>query len=295
MYRRAAIGRASKGSVLFGRKTIGLEELLWRFRHSRGLFLLGAGASAGIVPFSQSLMAAPAVDFHDGFTSLSVSPTEKDIAAQRSAAEGLTKLMERRRQPGFDEAMARAVVARMPSAYVNFHIVHTIGKARLDQRLRHLRYRNYSVFDFFPPTVLLNYNLDGIATDICGVRHRVVPVHGTVKTHLGSWDTAALVARLRDVDIGFRFDDLLLCVPEPSFGEPGRPELVRHLAPMWSFEPDFVAVCGYSFASLDPTSGLLFDDHESLRLFVERFKDYAGPVFVLNPSPAIMELSLIHI
>ena len=178
----------------------------------------------------------------------------------------------------------------MPSAYVNFHIVHTIGKARLDQRLGHRRYRNYSVFDFFPPTVLLNYNLDGIATDICGVRHRVVPVHGTVKTHLGSWDTAALVARLRDVDIGFRFDDLLLCVPEPSFGEPGRPELVRHLAPMWSFEPDFVAVCGYSFASLDPTSGLLFDDHESLRLFVERFKDYTGPVFVLNPSPATMEM-----
>ena len=86
---------------MFGRKTIGLEELLWCFRHSKGLFLLGAGASTGIVPFSQSLMAAPAVDFHDGFTSLSVSPTEKDIAAQRSAAAGLTKLLERRRQPGF--------------------------------------------------------------------------------------------------------------------------------------------------------------------------------------------------
>jgi len=186
--------------------------------------------------------------------------------------------------------MARAVLARMPAAYVNFHMVHAIGKARLDQQVKNLRYRNYSVFDSFQPTVLLNYNLDGVATDVCGARHRVVPVHGTVKAHLGSRDTAALVARLRDMDIDFRFDDLLLCVPELSFGDPGQRDLMRRLAPMWSFEPDFVAVCGYSFASLDPTTGLLFDDHESLRLFVERFKDYTDPVFVLNPNPATMEM-----
>jgi hypothetical protein len=33
----------------------------------------------------------------------------------------------------------------------------------------------------------------------------------------------------------------------------------------------------------------LYDDHESLRLFVERFKDYDGPIFVLDPSPATIE------
>jgi hypothetical protein len=44
---------------VYGRKTISLEELLWRFRHSRGLFFLGAGASAGIVPFGLRFMATP--------------------------------------------------------------------------------------------------------------------------------------------------------------------------------------------------------------------------------------------
>jgi hypothetical protein len=54
--------------------------------------------------------------------------------------------------------------------------------------------------------------------------------------------------------------------------------------------PDFVAICGYSFASLDPNSGLQHDDRESLRLFVERFRNYAGPIYVLNPDRAIMEM-----
>ena len=59
---------------------------------------------------------------------------------------------------------------------------------------------------------------------------------------------------------------------------------------MWSFEPDFVTICGYSFASLDPTSGLRHDDHESLRLFVERFRDFDGPVYVLNPDRSTAEM-----
>jgi hypothetical protein len=51
-----------------------------------------------------------------------------------------------------------------------------------------------------------------------------------------------------------------------------------------------VAICGYSFASLDPTSGLQHDDHESLRLFVERFRNYAGPIYMLNPDRSISEM-----
>lgn len=275
---------------MLGRKTIGLEELLWHFRRSKGLFLLGAGASAGIVPFDRKFTASPAIDFHDNLTSLSASPTKKDLLTARAVGAAAPMLMARRGLPGFDPGMAKAILARVPSAYVNFHVVHTLGGARLKQRLGNLRYRNYAVFDFFPSTALLNYNLDGIATDICGAHHRVVPVHGTVGAHLGSKETGKLVARLRESDIDFRFEDLLLCVAEPHFGQPGHAGLVDRLRPMWGFDPDFVAICGYSFASQDPTSGLVHDDHESLRLFVERFKDFAGPIFVLNPSAATMEM-----
>src|SRR5262249_24894613 len=149
---------------------------------------------------------------------------------------------------------------------------------------------SYGIFEFFPPTVLLNFNLDGIADDICGVRHRVVAVHGTVEAHLGAPGIADLLGKVRDFDIEIRFDDLLLCAPEPAFGQPGHEKLVARLRPMWSFEPDYVAICGYSFASLDPASDQEHDDHESLRLFVERFRNYGGPVYVLNPDRSIMEM-----
>jgi hypothetical protein len=149
---------------VIGRQSIGLEELLWRFTRSKGLFLLGAGASAGIVPFDRRFTAWPAIDFHDNWTSLSASPTKKDLLTKRTVEAAAPMLLARRGLRGFDDpGMTKAILARLPSAYVNFHVVHTLGGARLKQRLGNLRYRNYAVFDFFQPTVLLNYNLDGIA------------------------------------------------------------------------------------------------------------------------------------
>ena len=262
---------------------------MWHFRHNRGLFLLGAGASAGIVPFGLKFIAAPSIDFVDSWTSLSVSRTEQELLTCRSIAAAIPSLMARRGERGFDVEIKMEVLAHMPNGVPALHIAHVLGKARLKQIEEDLRYLNYSIFQFFPRTVLLNYNLDGIAGDICGARHRVVPVHGTVKTHMGAPSIADLMSAVRD---GFEveFDDLLLCVPEPRFGEPGHAELVARLNPMWDFEPDFLAICGYSFASLDPSSGLHHDDHESLRLFVGRFQSYDGTIYVLNPDRSIAEM-----
>ncbi|GAB9109835.1 hypothetical protein [Bradyrhizobium diazoefficiens] len=235
-------------------------------------------------------MAAPPLEFLANWTSLSTSRTKHDLLTRRAIEAAMPSLLARRGDPRFDIGMAKAVLAHMPNGLSTWHLVHELGKARLKQLRGDLRYRNYGIFEFFPPTVLLNYNLDGIAGDICGSRHLVVPVHGTVKAHLGQTDVADLLVRMRDFGSEVGFDDLLLCVPEPTFGEPGHQELVRRLSPTWSFEPDFIAICGYSFASLDPSSGLRHDDHESLRLFVERFRNYAGPIYVLNPDRSIMEM-----
>jgi hypothetical protein len=279
-----------KAVLVFGRKTISLEELLWRFRHSRGLFLLGAGASAGIVPFGLRFMAAPPLEFLDKWTAISALRTKQDLLTRRAIEAATPSLLARRGERGFDLEMAKAILAHMPNSVPSLHLVHELAKARLKQIRGDLRYRNYGIFEFFPPTVLLNYNVDGIAGDICGGHHRVIPVHGTVKAYLGKPEIGDLLGRVRDFGIDIGFDDLLLCVPEPAFGEQGHSELFGRLEPMWCFEPDFVAICGYSFASLDPTSGLQHDDHESLRLFVERFRDYDGAVYVLNPDRSIAEM-----
>jgi hypothetical protein len=281
--------RPLRGNPLFGRKAISLEELLSRFRHDTGLFVLGAGASAGIVPFGLKFIAAPSLDFVDNLTCLSTSRTKQDLLTCRSIEAAMPFLRGRRRERGFDFETTKAVLTHMPNGVPILHIVHELGKARLRQLKDDLRYCNYSIFEFFPRTSLLNYNLDGIAADICGAHHRVIPVHGTVKARLGAPDIASLLSVVRDSGFHVVFDDLLLCVPEPSFGEPGHAELVARLRPMWSFEPDFVAICGYSFASLD-ISGVRHDDHESLRLFIERFCGYSGPVYVLNPDRSIAEM-----
>jgi hypothetical protein len=282
--------RPLRGNPVYGRRTILLEELLWRFRHSRGLFILGAGASAGIVPFGLRFMAAPPLDFLEHWTSLSVTPTKQDLLTRRSIEAAMPSLLARRGERGFDLELKKAVLAHMPNSVPSLHLVHELGKARLKQLKDDLRYRNYGIFKFFPPTTLLNYNLDGLAGDICGAHHQVIPVHGTVKAHLGAPDVADLLGKVRDCGFDIGFDDLLLCVPEPTFGEPGYRDFVARLSPMWNFEPDFVAICGYSFASLDPTSGVRHDDHESLRLFALRFRDYGGPVYVLNPDRSIAEM-----
>jgi hypothetical protein len=247
---------------------------------------LGAGASAGIVPFGLRFIAAPSLDFLEKFTALSVSRTKQDLLTQRSVEAAMPSLLSQRGERGFDLEMRKAALAHIPNSV----LVHELGKARLKQLKEYLRYHNYGIFEYFPPTVLLNYNLDGIAGDICGGCHRVIPVHGTVKAHLGAPGIADLLGKVRDFGFDINFDDLLLCVPEPVLGEPDHAKLVTRLSPMWSFEPDFVAICGYSFASPDPTSGLRHDDRESLRLFVDRFRDYSGPIYVLNPDRSIKEM-----
>jgi hypothetical protein len=171
---------------VFARKTIPLEELLWRFRYSRGLFLLGAGASAGIVPFGLRFMAAPSLDFVDNLTSLSTSRTKRNLLTRRSIEAAMPSLLARRGTPWFDLAMAKSVLAHMPNGVSTLHLVHELAKARLKQLKGDLRYRNYGIFEFFPATTLLNYNLDGIASDICGAHHQVIAVHGTVKAKVKS-------------------------------------------------------------------------------------------------------------
>ncbi|MBW7974593.1 hypothetical protein [Bradyrhizobium sp. BR 10289] len=284
------IAVARWGQSVAGRRTVPLEELLWHFRHSRGLFLLGAGASAGIVPFGQRFMAAPSLDFLEKWTALSASRAKQDLLTRRSIEFAMPSLLARRGELGFDLEMSKAILSHMPNGVASFHQVHELAKARLNQRRDDLRYRNYGIFEFFPSTTLLNYNLDGIADDICGGHHQVIPVHGSVKVHLGAPDIARVLQSVRDFGFEIEFEDLLLCVPEPNFGKPGHQELVARLAPMWGFEPDFVAICGYSFASTDPTSHLKHDDHESLRLFVDRFRDYDGRIYVLNPDRSIAEM-----
>jgi len=266
--------------------TISLERLLWRFRNERGLYLLGAGASAGIAPFGAPFMAGPGLDYVRNARSFPTDTPNQSLLTQRVTGAALKVLQQQRLSRWFDyDDLAEAKLRRQSDAHAEFFMVNALARPRyenlVDGKGPHC---NYGVFNIFRPSLLMNYNLDGLATDVCGRRHQVVQVHGSVGAEFGSPEVSALMPSIRDWGVGFDFDDLLLCVPEPDYGQPGFWRLHRRLNQMWHHLPNFVAIIGYTFASADQT-GEEHDDRISIDYFTSRFRDRPHAVYVIAPNP----------
>ena len=270
--------------------TISLERLLWRFHNERGLYLLGAGASAGIVKIGADLMAAPGIEYVNNVMAFSAASPQQSLLTKRVVTNAERALRRDRYRRPFvvpDFAMDKEMLRRLPPDFAELFLVNEFARPRYDGRIDvQRRHCNYSIFDFFEPSLIMNYNLDGLATDVCGRRHDVVGVHGSVDPVFGSPEVSALMPNVRDFGIGFgaEFNDLLLCVPEPDFGHPGFWPLCRRLDRMWRHIPNFVAIIGYTFASADRT-GEEHDDYISLDHFTERFRDSPQTIYIVNPTP----------
>jgi hypothetical protein len=138
------------------------------------------------------------------------------------------------------------------------------------------------VFQHFHPSMIANYNHDGLAEHFCGNVHAVLDMHGTVEPGYGAPSIAKLVGRLRDVDLPEPTDDLLMGVPESYFSShPAQRNFRRRLARVAAFAPDFVAIIGYSFAQ-DDTS---YDDCVSLNSFLETRRDFPDRIYIIQPAP----------
>jgi hypothetical protein len=125
--------------------------------------------------------------------------------------------------------------------------------------------------------VILNYNHDGLATDSCSRFHRVIVAHGTIEAGYGSPSAAELIAAAREFDFPVTPDELLLCIPE-SYPDL---QLVRRLLEATRFQPHFIAIIGYSFGR----SGETFDNRVLLDFFVQRFREFLGNIYVIEPDP----------
>ena len=64
-------------------------------------------------------------------------------------------------RPGMDEFPYEELVQRMPGGFARLYVKHDLSKARYSKRPRD----NYTAFRLFYPAMLMNYNLDGLATD----------------------------------------------------------------------------------------------------------------------------------
>jgi hypothetical protein len=87
----------------------------------------------------------------------------------------------------------------------------------------------------------------------------------------------SLLSGLREFDIMLPPDDLVMGLPE-SWTDT---RLFRRLSWVLSKAPRHVAIIGYGFARM----GSGYDDAVTRACFIQRFKQYRGPIFVVSPDP----------
>jgi len=165
------------------------ETILRHFRTRRGLYILGAGASVGHVRLSNGLLRAPALAYARGgsFSALVSKQSEltrKSVAAAtgNNLKTALSHLFpDRVVRPGTAEFPLEEMLQLMPDLYTLQHMRHALAKPRFMDH----QSDNYLAFRLFHPSVILNYNLDGLASHLCRP-HKVITPHGTIESWYGS-------------------------------------------------------------------------------------------------------------
>lgn len=256
------------------------EYLLRHCQSQSGLYVLGAGATGGLAPFGTEFWSGPARTFLRDISAFPVELPRRTLLAQRLVEAGRPLRLpdiypERPFRPGEDDQPLQDILLRLTDFYARTSLKHSIARPRYERRRNH----NYEVFNAFYPSMLSNYNHDGLAEAICRPRHRVVTMHGTVEAHFGRPAVADFLATTREFDLALPPDNLLMGVPETG----DNLALLQRLQQLEMFAPAFIAIIGYTFAR-SPV-GDRHDDQISLEWLLGRFRGYTGTVFVIDPYP----------
>lgn len=258
-----------------------LEHLFARLCTHTGLFVVGAGASAGSSPLGRDFWRAAPLDYLRDLRSFSAVVTPRAPLTQRMIGQSAIQIEDIIRNHSFnpdnDDRLLREILLRLPDAFARLHLMHALARARYLAQTDGVVTDSYRVFRKFYPSVIADYNHDGLAREFSGVRHSIVEMHGTIHPAYGSPEFGAWISTLREFDIASRPDDLVMGLPE-SWSDA---RLYRRLSWVMSREPQHVAIIGYSFAQM----GSGYDDAVTLACFVQRFKHYPGAIFVISPDP----------
>jgi hypothetical protein len=261
------------------------ETILQYFRSNSGLYILGAGASAGMVPFGASFLSTPAVSYVLGASFPADIPQQSELTRRSNAAllrmnaEDRHALLfgGREIRVGTTDYPYEELLRRQPDSYTRLQLKHLLATPRY----RRQESDSYLALRLFRRAVILNYNLDGLASDMCGAFHKVIAAHGTVEHGYGSPRMAEYLMAVREFNLPVPPDDHLLCLAEPDINTDAYFRLRRRLSEAMGARPEFVAVIGYSFGR----NGNLYDDHVSWNFFCRMFYKFAGRIYVIDPKP----------
>lgn len=252
-----------------------------RLQTRMGLFVVGAGASAGSSPLGRDFWRESPLDYLRDLRSFPAIVTPRLPLTQRmidnSGIEIGDIFPDRELRPGTEGYLIREVLRRLPDGFAREHLKHVLARARYFAQTRKIVTDSYRVFRTFHPSVIADYNHDGLAREFCGAKHAVVEMHGTIHPAYGSPEFGTWISGLREFDIALPPDDLVMGLPESSTDR----HLCRRLSWVMRKRPQHVAIIGYSFAHM----GSSYDDAVTLACFVRRFRHYAGAILVVSPDP----------
>ncbi len=273
---------------MHGPDRLNYEFILKHFRARPGLYILGAGVSAGSAPLGIAFWRSAALDYLRNFSSFPANiPTQAELTARIiNNASNLTIddiWPGRELRPGTEIVPYGEILQRLPGLFVRVHLKHALSAARYHaaQSAGPLNH-SYGVFQHVHPSMIATYNHDGLAEHFCGNIHVVLDMHGTVEPGYGAPSIVEFIGQLRNWDLPEQTDSLLMALPESYYSlHPAQGKFRQQLARMATFTPDFVAIIGYSFAQ----AGTGYDDSVSLKSFLETRRDFAGNIYIIQPSP----------
>lgn len=258
-----------------------LELIFARLRTRTGLFVLGAGASAGSSPLGLDFWRESPLEYLRYLRSFPAIVTPRGPLTQRMIDHSEITIGDifpgRAFRAGTDEYPFREILKRLPDGFAREQLKHVLARAKYSARTKAAITDSYRIFREFCPSVIANYNHDGLAREFCGAQHAIVEMHGTIHPAYGSPESGAWISDLREFDVALPPDDLVMGLPE-SWTDAG---LYRRLSWVMSKAPEHVAIIGYSFAQM----GSGYDDAVSLAYFVQKFKNYPGAILVISPDP----------
>ncbi len=228
-----------------------------------GFYILGAGASAGLVPFTAGLRAGVRRDF----AAIGGYPAER--APRTPLFERVVGSYRLREWHGAEMALQHIPPAALDLA-VQRQLTRPISTS-IPPQYAFLR-------DIPAPSSFFSFNLDGLAGAYLSGRHHVIEPHGAIDRELTEsphyWDFLEWATDLEPL----RMRRKLLPGPEPSWVADTVP-YVRSRERLRATSG--VALIGYSFGRHD--TGL--DDAESFEYVVEHLAATFCPVFVVSPEP----------
>jgi hypothetical protein len=240
-----------------------LQLLLEVMQQPKSVYVLGAGASAGLVPFTSDLRTAVG----KAFAGLGEYPAERAVPS-----ELFNRVVGGYKANCWDrtEAALQHITVGALELLVQKQLANPICRI-VPAQYRLLR-------SVAAPSLFFSFNLDGLARAYLGDTHLVLEPHGSVdREWTESRNYNQLLEWVLDVELP-HLRPKLLPGPEPNSISSTRPYVG---ARRWLRQARGVVLIGYSFGK--GSRGR--DDSESFEYMVEHLTACCGPVLVVAPDP----------